>query len=449
MLKEFLKKHQLKEGDIVEAREGKVFFEGTIVPSVDEKILTLKLNTGYNAGIKITPNLKIKKIGSGKSVGKAMQVKFEEKKGLPTVSIIQIGGTIAARVDYRTGAVYTTYTPEDLITLVPELAEMANIKTKLLSNMFSEDMRFDHYKAIAKEIEKEAKNGVKGIILPHGTDTMAYTSAALAFILEGINIPVILVGSQRSTDRGSTDAIMNLICAMEFIAKTDFVGVGICMHGNNQDKDCVILPPCKTRKMHTSRRDAFRAINDTPIAKIGFKTRKIEFFKEYQKKMQGRKLKVLEGMNKKVALQKIYPNLMHEEIAFFREHGYKGVVLEGTGLGQAPVGMPNELCGENLKIMSEIKKLIKSGCVIVMTTQCLYGAVQMHVYSNAVDLVNLGVISGKDMLPETAFIKLAWLLGNFDREKAIELMPKNLRGEILEKTLIQKPEKYGEDKCQC
>jgi len=441
LLKKFLAENHLKEGDLIEATRGKSMFKGTIVPSISQEILTLKLESGYNAGIRVGKGLEAKKAGSGKSVGKAKAEKFEKKEGLPNVSILQIGGTIAARVDYRTGAVYTTYTPEDLLTLVPELSQMANIETRLISNMFSEDMRLAHYKVIAKEIEKEAKKGVMGIILPHGTDTMSYTSAALAFMLEGINIPVILVGSQRSTDRGSTDAIMNLTCAMEFITKTDFAGVAICMHETNEDIECAILPACKTRKMHTSRRDAFKAVNDAPIARVDYKTREIEFLrKDYPKKSPGRKLRVFEEMDEKVALQKAYPNLRHEEIAFYTKNGYKGLVIEGTGLGQAPVGFPNELCGENLKIMDEIRKLIKSGCIVVMTSQCLYGAVQMHVYSNAVDLVEAGVISGKDMLPETAFIKLAWLLGNLGREKAIELMPKNLRGEIRERTEIQRPE---------
>jgi len=436
--KSFMKKQGLTEGDLVEVVEAGQKLVGTIVPSINENILTLKLESGYNAGIKIDSNLIVKKIGSGKKVGKAALVKFEKKPGLPTVSIMQIGGTIAARVDYRTGAVYTTFKPEDLLTLVPELASMANIETRLISNMFSEDMRFAHYSVIAKEIAKEAKKGVKGIILPHGTDTMAYTSAALAFMLQDIQIPVILVGAQRSTDRGSTDAIMNLVSAMEFIIKTDFVGVAICMHKSSNDDICSILPACKTRKLHTSRRDAFKPVNDLPIATVNFKTREIKFLKkDYSKKQDGKTLKLMDKLEEKVALLKVFPNIMHEQIEFFRKAKFKGLVVEGTGLGQAPVGMPNELCKENIKNMEEFKKLINSGCIVVMTSQCIFGRIQMHVYSNAVDLVDAGVIPGEDMLPETAFVKLAWLLGNFPKEEAKELIAKNLRGEITETTKIE------------
>jgi len=439
----FLKKHCLEEGDIVEVRSGKAVLKGTIIPSAEENILALKLENGYNVGIDLGKISSVKKIGSGKKVGKAKAVEFQKKPGLPAVSILQIGGTIAARVDYRTGAVFTTFEPKDLLTLVPELAGMANIETRLISNMFSEDMRFAHYSVIANEIAKEVKKGARGIILPHGTDTMAYTAAALSFMLEDLPIPVLLVGAQRSTDRGSTDAIMNLVCAMHFITKSDFAGVAICMHENTNDGNCAILPPCKTRKLHTSRRDAFKPVNDSRIASVDFKTGEIKFLKEkYGKIDKSKKLKLLDKMEAKVALLKVFPNLMHEQIAFFRKEKYKGLVLEGTGLGQAPVGTPNELCGENKKIMEEIKELIKSGCIVAMTSQCIFGRVQMHVYSNAVDLAKAGVIAGEDMLAETAFVKLAWLLGNFPKEKAKELIAKNLRGEITERTGMQEPELF-------
>jgi len=430
-LKSFIKKNRLQDGDIVEIEHGRTRVVGSIIPSEKLGVLSLKLDAGYNIGIKINKGIRVRKLSKGKKVGKARPMKFKKNRGLPTVSILQIGGTIASRVDYRTGAVFTTFEPKDLLTLVPELVSMANIESRLVSNMFSEDMRFAHYTKIAKEIAKEAKKNSKGIILPHGTDTMAYTAAALAFMLEDIQIPVILVGAQRSSDRGSTDAIMNLVCAVEFITKTDFVGVGICMHESTNDDNCVILPACKTRKLHTSRRDAFKPVNDMPIARIGYKTREIEFVKKnYRKPVKGKKLRVRDGMERKVALLKVHPSMDYKHVEFFKKHGYKGLVVEGTGLGQAPVGTPNKLCEENKKIMKAFEDLIKAGCVVVMTSQCIFGRVQMHVYSNAVDLVDAGVIPGEDMLPETAFVKLAWLLGNFPKDKVKELVRKNLRGEI-------------------
>ena len=277
--------------------------------------------------------------------------------------------------------------------------------------------------------------------MTHGTDTMTYTSAALAFSLENIPIPVIIVGAQRSSDRGSSDASVNLICAAEFIAKSDFAGVALCMHEKMDDDICAILPACKTRKMHTSRRDAFKPINDTVIARVDFEKRKIEFVKkEYMKKDKKRKLTIKNEFEDKVSILKCHPNMFPEQFEFFK--GYKGLVIEGTGLGQAPVGVPNELCEIHKKNLAAIKKLVETGTVVVMTSQTIFGRVQMHVYSNAIDLVNAGVIPGEDMTSETAFIKLAWLLGNYKNKDEInKLLVTNLRGEINPKI---EPDQYLE-----
>ncbi|MFC1705099.1 Glu-tRNA(Gln) amidotransferase subunit GatD, partial [Nanoarchaeota archaeon] len=337
---------------------------------------------------------------------------------------------IASKVDYETGGVISKFEPEELIAMFPELDKIVNIKSKLLAQMWSEDMNFEQYKQIAKAIADEIKAGAEGIILTHGTDTMGYSSAALAFMLEDLPIPVIIVGAQRSSDRGSSDAGVNLICAAQFIAKSDFAGVGVCMHEHMDDNTSVILPACKTRKLHSSRRDAFKAVNDSPIARIDFEKKKIDFLRDdYPKAEKDKKLKLKDKFEEKVALVKIHTNFKPEQLSFYK--GYKGLVIEGTGLGQAPVGPGNE---KNLKAIEE---LVKNDCVVVMSSQCIFGRTQMHVYSNAINLTKAGVISGQDMLPETAFIKLAWLLGNFSREEAKELVTKNLRGEINERLMAE------------
>lgn len=314
--------------------------------------------------------------------------------------------------------------------MFPELKKIANFDSKLIEQMFSEDMRFEHYKKIANAIKKEVQKNVDGIIITHGTDTLGYSAAALSFMLENISMPVLLVGAQRSSDRGSSDAASNLICAAEFIAKTDFVGVAICMHENTSDNNCAILPPTKTRKLHTSRRDAFKAVNDTIIARIDYDSRKIEFGKAYYERKSDKKLVVKDGFEEKVGIIKCHPNMFKEQFDFFK--GYKGLIIEGTGMGHAPVDPPNRL---HINILESIKLLIKSGTVVAMTSQCLFGSVHPHVYTAAINLTDAGVIYCKDMLPETAFIKLAWLLGNYKKEEAKELMAKNLRGEVNERLM--------------
>ena len=432
----FLKKHSLKESDLIEVAKGETVLKGTVIPSKSPEILELKLSSGYNAGIIVKEISGAKKLGEGKKVSKAQTRSFPEKPGLPNIAVLHTGGTIASRVDYRTGAVFSSFQTEDLLTMFSELHDIANISSTHLANMWSEDMRFAHYKIMARAVEKEAKKGVDGVIIAHGTDTMHYSAAALAFALENVSIPVILVGAQRSSDRGSSDAAMNLICAASFIAKTDFAGVAICMHHSASDDVCAILPACKTRKMHTSRRDAFKAINGKPVALVNVNSRNVEFLeKNYAKKgAEKEKLVVKDKFEEKVGILKAHVNMFPEEIDFYRKQKYKGLVLEGFALGQFPIAAPNPQAKKNLEVRKALEKLVKSGCVVVMATQCIFGRVHMHVYDKAVDLQNIGVIPAEDMTSETAFIKLAWLLSNYPKKEVSTMLGENLRGEISERT---------------
>src|SRR3989344_2578192 len=429
--KEFLKKNKLEEGQYVKILRGNEEFKGNIIPgeSKEKEIIRLKLDSGYNVGIKASSDLKVEKLEGSKKVGKA-KIEVKQDSTLPKISILHTGGTIASRVDYRTGAAYSSFDPNDLLTMFPELTKLGNFSSKLIANMWSDDLRFTHISTIANEIKKSYENGATGIILGMGTDNMAVASAALSFTFEECPIPVIFVGAQRSSDRGSSDAAMNLISATEFITKTDYAGVALCMHHDSSDDKCAILPACKTRKLHSSRRDAFKAVNDTPIALIDFKTKKIEFLKKDYTRKNSKKMVVKPDFEEKVALFKISINMFPEQFAFYKKEKFKGLVIEGTGLGHTPGHNPDGKTKINEKIFPEIKKLTESGCVVVMTTTTLFGRVHMHVYNKGTDLVDLGVIPGEDMLPETAFVKLAWLLGNYKPKEAKELIAKNLRGEI-------------------
>ncbi|MEK6899564.1 MAG: asparaginase domain-containing protein, partial [Nanoarchaeota archaeon] len=267
-------------------------------------------------------------------------------------------------------------------------------------------------------------------------DNLAVAAAALSFIVEKSPVPIILVGAQRSSDRGSSDAAMNLICAAEFAVKTDFAGVAICMHGSESDTSCLILPACKTYKLHSSRRDAFKAINDTAIASVDYQNRKISFLQQdYPKRAE--KLVLKPKMEDKVGLLKIHVNMFPEQFSFFKDKHYKGLIIEGTGLGHTPGQSPNKESAIHKKIYPAIKKLVDSGCVVVMATQCLFGSVNMNVYDKGRDLIGLGIISGKDMLANTAMIKLSWLLANYPKKDVQKMMGENLRGEINEKIKYQ------------
>lgn len=405
---------------------------GVLIPSSRKNVTIIKLSTGYNVGFESEDIKEIKIIKKFKETKEEENHDLPKNKHLPNISILHTGGTIASKVDYQTGGVVASFEAEDMLRMFPELKGIANIKARLVSNIMSEDVRFSHQRRLAHAIRKEIRNGCDGIIIGHGTDTLGVTSAALAFMCEEIPVPVILVGSQRSSDRGSTDAAMNLICAANFIAKSKFSGVAVCMHESASDDSCVISPATKTRKMHTSRRDAFKVINAEPIAKVTYPQGDVTFLKELpsfsDKERKEIKPVIKELMEEKVGLIKTHPNMFVDVFEVYRKKGYKGLIVEATGIGQAPTNIE-----EHQAIYEELKRFIKEGGVVVLTSQCLYGAVHPHIYSNCRRLVDIGVVYGEDMLAETALVKLSWLLANesnVDRVK--ELMQTNLRGEINE-----------------
>jgi glutamyl-tRNA(Gln) amidotransferase subunit D len=410
----------MKAGDLVEVKTKDSSYKGVYMPNSTEDKLVLKLDSGYNVGI-LKKNVTKSKVLKAFFKKKAKKVKVSKKKGKKNITILHTGGTVASKVDYETGGVTAHFTPEDMMEMVPELGKIANIDTKLVAEMMSEDMMFTDYQKILKSIK-----GCDAVILTQGTDTLGYTAAALAFALEEVNIPVILVGSQRSSDRGSSDAAMNLICAAEFIAKEDFKGVAVCMHDRSSDTKCAIMPATKVRKMHTSRRDAFRVINGQPYAYVDFVSRKVEKIGKYP--VCGKKLKIKDKFEDKVAILKTHPNMDPKLFEFYCKN-YKGIVLEGTGLGHGPTNF-----GKNLKNYEILKKYIKKGGIVVVCSQCLFGRVHPHVYVNLRRLGDIGCIFGEDMLPETAFVKLAWLLGSYPKDVK-KLLNKDLRGEISDRSL--------------
>jgi len=402
--------------------------EGIFIPSQTQDKITLKLDSGYNLSIKKSDIKSIKLIEKRKKE-KKVKTKIKYNKSLPTITILHTGGTISSKVSYDTGAVAAQFSPLEILEKFPELKNIVNIRSELISNILSENIRFHNYNIISKAIEKELKHNIKGIIVAHGTDTLHYTSAALAFILENINIPVILVGAQRSSDRPSTDATQNLIHAARFIKETDFKGVAICSHASPNDTSSIILPACKTRKLHTSRRDAFQPINASPIAtideKITFLTKQHEPEKEF-------KLKPIKE-HLKIGILKTHPNLYAKEIENYKNFG--ALIIEGTGLGHAPIEKIDQKSSENTKILDAIKKLAKK-IPVIMTSQCLFGTVNMNVYSTGRKLLEVGVLNNNsDISTETAFIKAAWLLSNHKNE-FYSLWNKNLRGELNERILL-------------
>lgn len=414
--------------------------EGKFV-NLTKSTLFIKLESGYNIGIhknKIKKIELIEKIKESKK--KKMDVKPNNK--LPKILILHTGGTIASKVDYSTGAVIAKFTPEELVELFPELTKIANIESKIISNMMSDDMNFSHYNIIGEEIQKAIKKDkdLKGIILTQGTDTLHYTSAALSFMLENLPIPVIVLGSQRSSDRPSSDAATNLLSSAYFISeaeKNNFHKVAICMHNKTDDPECQIISGVAARKNHSSRRDAFQSVNKPIIATINFEKEQIKFTDKKHKDKEDEEGKFsLKKFDEKIkiGLVKARPGFQTKELEIYK--GYDGLILEGTGLGHFPITKFDENTKqdeENFKILKQLAQKMP----VAMTVQTINGRVNMNVYSPGRKLQEIGILGHNlDMHPETAYIKLAWLVSNYKLEEVKELYGKNLRGEITERSQL-------------
>jgi len=415
----------MKPGDTVKIKTKDSEHTGLLMPNEETDAIVVKLASGYNMGI-AKKNIKKSTVVKKGKIKDEHHKKISHNSKKPTIAVLHTGGTIASKVDYESGGVSAKFTAADLIELVPEVGKIANIETELVANMMSEDMFFSDHIKIASAVKKWADKGV-GVIIGHGTDTLGYTAASLSFMFEKINIPVLIVGSQRSSDRGSTDAAMNLICAVRFIAKTDFTGVSTCLHHTSDDFTVAIIQGTKSRKLHTSRRDAFRAVNDTPIALVDYQTGKIKYLREYNN--SGDSVVLKPKFSNDVGFLKSHPNMKTDVFDFYTKK-YKAFVIEGTGLGHAPTNL-----GQNLKNYDMLTKFISKGGIVAMTSQCVYGRVHPAVYANLRRLSSIGVIYCEDMLPETAYVKLSWLMGNYPAGKVKELMTENLRGEITKRTM--------------
>ncbi len=398
-------------------------YEGTLMPSQTGS-LVIKLKNGYNIGIKRDfASIILLEKKQEKKIQETVSKPAYKKKGLPNISILSTGGTIASKIDYRTGAVTSQFSAEDILRAIPELEEIANYNCRMIYSILSENMRPSYWVELARAVYEEIKNGADGIIITHGTDTMMYTAAALSFMIE-TPVPIVLVGSQRSADRPSSDNAMNAICAAA-VATSDIAEVCVVMHGGTSDDFCYIHRGTKVRKMHTSRRDAFQSINAKPIGRVEYPSRKIKILSNHTKRGE-KKLALHDRLEPKCALIKYVTGASNESLLFHSGSGYKGIVIEGTGLGHV-----------STEWVPLIKTATNAGIPIVITSQCINGRVCDRVYDTGRDILKAGAIEGDDMLSEVALVKLMWVLGQAqDIEKVKKMMHTNIAGELTRSTYV-------------
>jgi len=399
-------------------------FQGIVLESYDPSIILLKLKSGYNIGIDKTKIKGIEEIKEKQEEKvEIMGLKFKPNANLPEVAVIVTGGTISSRIDYKTGAVRPLTKPEDIIATAPRVGEIIKPVIESPFMIWSENISAEEWKKLALTIEKFLnKQNIRGVIVLAGTDTLHYIAAALSFMLGKLNKPVVLTCSQRSIDRGSTDAVLNLTCSA-YAALSNIAEVVIVSHATIQDNFCFALRGTKVRKMHTSRRDTFRPINTKPIAAI-YEDGRIETYSDYNKRNEKLKVKAEPFFEDKTALVKWHPTLSPEILNFFIENNYQGLVIEATGFGH--VASEGKFSWAN-----KLKEAVKKGIVVCFAPQTIYGSLDPFVYSSGREFQKAGVIFLKDMLPETAFVKLGFLLEKKNnRENVKKLMLQNLAGEF-------------------
>lgn len=415
-----------KPGDRVEVITKDEVVEGIFLPSFKEGILFVKLDTGYNIGIDKKQVIEIKKKGEGIKLEGFPSMDVKHNKDLPNVSVVSTGGTIAAKLDYNTGGVHWLVQPGQIFSLAPEISKIVNIN-KIESPFLtsSEDMTSDEWIGIAKSVAKLLNDGDDGVIVTHGTDFLHMTAAALSFMLKNLNKPVALTYSQRSIDRGSTDASLNLIWACNY-AKSDIAEVALVGHGSTDDEFGLAIRGTKVRKMHTSRRDTFRPVNDVPIAKI-FRDGKIEKIDKHNVRKEG-KVEVNTNFEKKIALVKYVCGQPASIIDSLVDNGIKGIVIELGGLGHVATQDSTN------NWLPSIRRAVKEGVHVFGVCQTLYGSLDPFVYTNGRRLLETGLVFLGDIMPETAFVKLGCVLGNFKDTKDVKSeMLKNYAGEFNER----------------
>ena len=436
-IEKLFKSKGIKVGSRIRITRGKQSYEGLLMPRItlgERGNIVLKLDNGYNIGIKYDRTVRVRKMKGGRRLSfKSAKIRAVKNPKKPTVCVFGCGGTIGSRIEYKTGAVFPAFSPDDLLASFPQLKEVSNIKGRKLFDLFSEDMSPAHWQTIAGEAVKEIKKKSDGIVLMHGTDTMHFTAAALSFMVQNPTVPVVIVGAQRSSDRGSSDNEMNLVCSTLLAARSDIAEVGVCMHANMADDYCFFHQGTKVRKMHTSRRDTFRSINAVPWARVWYEKNKIESLRDdYKRRGEGR-VKLDDKINPRVGLFYSYPGIdpaIFEGLMDF----YDGVVVAGTGLGHVPTNPSNDPTSKS--VVPALRTLIESGIPVVIAPQTIYGRLNLNVYEAGRLMNEIGVIgNGCDWTPETAVVKLMWVLGHTKKmEKVREMMMKNVAGEVSART---------------
>jgi len=409
----------------VEVHSSQGVFIGIILPrseTADPYHIVLKLRNGYNVGIAAAGISNIVIAGRKEAHYKIPEKDFPFDPKKPRVKLLGTGGTIASRLDYRTGAVIPAFSPGELYGSVPELADICNLETEKLYGVFSENMGPEQWRGTAEAIGREIAKGVQGIVIGHGTDTMHHTAAILSFMVQDSPVPIVMVGSQRSSDRPSSDAALNLMHSVKAAAEGDLAEVMVCMFGPTSDEYGLLHRGTRVRKMHSSYRSTFRTIGDIPLAMVS-REKITPLRPDFKPRRRDRNVTINTAFEEMVSIVYYYPNMRPDIIDSLIDNGYRGIIIGGTGLGHV-----------NKPLYPALKRAKEKQIAVYMTVQTLWGYVQMYVYDTGRDMMELGVVPMANMLPEVAYVKLGWALGQTsDLAEVRRIMYTPIAGEITER----------------
>ena len=407
----------------VKTWSGVVEHEGLALPAAGPQLITLKLANGYNVSYPESYVESVEILDEVEISEEEVPAPIQQDENLPLVHLIHTGGTIASKVDYATGAVTARFEPDELLQSVPELRSVARLRVVKLGNMFSDDIRPRHWNRMLKATEEAFAEGAVGVVITHGTDTLHLSAAAMGYgwAGNGGRPPgrIALTGSQRSPDRGSSDAAENIVAAVHWAAHgpepTGYRDASVVvMHSESSDGQCAVLPGIACRKYHSSRRDAFKPINQGPLAWIN-------------NDGTGPSIEMAEHEPADARVEAISPMMFDEDariaqfiadphldpnlIMLAIKDDFDAIVLHGTGLGHLPISDPQDDSPENTKLRLMLEDHCANDGVVVVVAQTIHGPMNMNVYAKGREQQEMGIIGHGSLCPPgSALVKLHHLL---------------------------------------
>ena len=330
---------------------------------------------------------------------------------MKSVLLITTGGTIASRAG---GSGLAPSIPlSELLRYLDGLTARYRITTRELLNLDSSNIQADEWILIARAVY-DALNDYDGIVITHGTDTMAYTAAMLSFMLQGLRKPVVLTGSQMPIEDPLTDARNNIFTAFAAV-ECGIPGVSIAF-------DRKIIAGCRAVKVRTMGFDAFQSVNADYLGEV-FADGMHPSVPVPDPAERCKPVILKDSICREVFLLKLIPGTDPSVLLMLRNMNYRGIVIEAFGAGGMQFVRTN--------MLDQLKALTEAGVSVVVCSQCLYDTSDLTIYEVGTRLLDCGVISAWDMTTEAVVTKLMWALGQSeDPEEIRRIFRTNYCGEI-------------------